>query len=483
MGEIMKLILRDYQEKVLQDLATEFTKGKDCVIAASPSSGKTTMAIEFIKRNPNKKFLVITHGQNVLKDMWEEEFEKYLTHKEMSYITYGLPQSLKSKDIPKVDFIIIDEAHEFTFAKMVQDILEKNKSAYKIYLTGTPSKFIEKKYPVIVVAAMDLIEKGFISDLYVGLFSTVAKIKDDDRNIDNDLTGQASKKLEKTVESDMQSLLIEMIKRLKSTGLTKAGPYRALMTNKFKAFGQMDKTMIACASVKQADKVHSYLQENGVESVLSHSENDPDSLFIIGRDGFLKNPKIKVLVVVDRGILGFNMPELVNVVDMTGSHNINRIYQLYARVMRKNNNKPNKFFFKLATKEEMHVTKFYMEAALCLMFQYFISRYNGKNLNELEVPVKIRKRVKKEDKDQKKKNLKPRQIDVPEDLFEIVSAAKILKDLYNNASNNFNEYAMIKFKEIRSDVFGDTVQINWEDLSEVLAYMKKEHGDVREKNS
>ena len=40
------------------------------------------------------------------------------------------------------------------------------------------------------------------------------------------------------------------------------------------------------------------------------------------------------IIVVGRGILGFNFEQLVNVVDMTGSQNIDRIFQLMARVVR-----------------------------------------------------------------------------------------------------------------------------------------------------
>lgn len=464
-----KIELRPYQQGILNEVKETFKTFNDVVIAAAPSSGKTMMTIKFIQDNPDKDFLILTHGQNVLKDMWAEELKKFLG--EFKNVVFGLPQSLSKKDLAEVDYVVIDEAHEFTFASMAKKILDKNKKAKKIYLTGTPSKFIKEKYHTIIIPAIDLIDQGFISDLYVGLFSTQADIRSDDRNTERDLTGDGSKKLEKTVESDINSLLKEMIRRLKSTKLTKNGPYRALLSKKFDAFGVMNKTMIACASIKQANKVNEYLNKNGVKSVLSNSENDKDSEFIVGEEGFLKNPEINVLVVVDRGILGFNMPDLVNVVDMTGSHNINRIYQLYARVMRKNDKLPNKYFFKIATVQEMQVTKFYMEASLCLMFKEFISKYDGTNLDSLEIPVNVRKKKKRGEDKKGKGKTKPRTINVPEELFNVVSAAKILKDLYNNASKEFNEYAMIKFKDIRRDVFGDNINLDyssaeslWKDL-------------------
>lgn len=72
------LVLRDYQQKALNDIEGVLKKKNDVVLAASPSSGKTLMAIEFIKRHQGK-FLIITHGQNILKDMWKKELELYLS--------------------------------------------------------------------------------------------------------------------------------------------------------------------------------------------------------------------------------------------------------------------------------------------------------------------------------------------------------------------------------------------------------------------
>jgi|DEB0MinimDraft_10_1074344.scaffolds.fasta_scaffold57428_3 superfamily II DNA or RNA helicase len=68
--------LRPYQERVLNELQSKIEAGdKEIVIAAAPSSGKTFMAIQHIKRHPELSFLILTHGTNVLKDQWEKELE------------------------------------------------------------------------------------------------------------------------------------------------------------------------------------------------------------------------------------------------------------------------------------------------------------------------------------------------------------------------------------------------------------------------
>jgi Helicase conserved C-terminal domain len=356
---------------------------------------------------------------------------------------------------------------------MVETILAKNPTSKRIYLTGTPSKFIERNYSVVSIPAITLIDAGYISDLYVGVFSTTADIKNFDRNSEDNVMSDSYKKLEKTVRKDCDSLMSAIMKRLTSSDMTKDKPNIIKLLKTIPAIGVLDKTMIACASIKQAEKVLQYMVDNGISAVLSNSQNDIDSLNI---KRFEEEKDIKVLVVVDRAVLGFNMPNLVNVVDMTLSHNINRIYQLYARVMRKNENNDRKYFFKLATEEEMHVTKFYMEASLCLMYEYFITKYNGKNLNEMQIPVKLGPKKSEIAKlsTSSKGGHKVRDIRIDESLFETVTAAKIMTDLYNKTGQELNEYAMVNFREIRRNVFGEDFRIDgtspktlWESMVEM----------------
>lgn len=473
-----KITLFDYQESALSQVEQHLKFSNEAVLAACPSSGKTIMAIEYIKRSSSKKTLVLTHGQNVLKTMWDENLKKYLTESELSKVTYGLPQSLHRQEVSNFDLIIVDEAHEFAHADMVQKILGKNPKAKKLYLTGTPSKFIANGVPTIIIPAIDLIEKKYISDLYVGLFSTTANIKEEDRNSLDDISEKSYKKLEKSVNSDMDTLLHAMLKRLEAPDLTKNKPTvsrYAEYTNLDKwnsVFGSLDKTLIACASIKQADKVVAYLNSKNVSCISSNSETDPDTENI---SRFENETEIKVLVVVDRAILGYNMPGLVNVVDMTCSHNINRIYQLYARVMRKNAETPQKYFFKLAVKDEHHVTKFYMQASLCLMFHYFISKYNGKNLNGMYIPVMKVKTEKNDNAITAKTNnskTRPASYKISDELFEVVNSAEILNNVLNNIDNPFNEYAFVQIGEIKRDLFGETVR-NSDGNKEMLLQLAK----------
>ena len=455
--------LRPYQERVLNELQGKIEAGdKEVVLAAAPSSGKTFMAIQHIKRHPELSFLILTHGTNVLKDQWEKELEIHdvgASSELGNRITFGIPQSFVHKKVPKYDVIIIDEAHEFNFAKassknkdtyesMVDRIKSQAKPKNQIYLTGTPSKFIAHGLKPIIIPAIELINNKFISDLYVGMVSTTANLTA--VKVNGDLKASSVRALEKTVESDLDALLESIVRRLRETKFTKelSGRTRTKLTWQ-PVLGKLKKTMIACESIVQAEKVQAYFISKGIKTVHSTYKNDPDSLKI---GEFVNDPEITVLIVVQRGILGFNMPDLVNVIDLTGSRNIDRIYQLYARVMRKNADESKKYFFKITDEASRELMQFYMNASLQLMFPEFISRYNGKNLRECEVPVMVNRRLEKVEgtgtKTRSKKSTKKHHIDP---LFrEEVMAGQLLQNLWNQLGQVSNEYAKVTFGDIEA---------------------------------
>lgn len=474
--------LRSYQEDTLLAMQSFFEQNKNhFVLASAPSSGKTTMAIGFAKRTKNKKFLILTHGQNVLKEMWKKEIETSLSDEDQKRVDYIIPQQVRGgKKVDQYDFIIIDEAHEFTFATMVANILEQNPNAKIIYLTGTPSKFIYRnkklkssgkggKYYIHIIPANEIVKQGFIEDPYIGLFSTTANLKDADYNSDGDVKEAAYKKLEKNTEASVENLLEALVGRLKSKA-TKNKPNLAKLAKNLPSIGGVDKTMIACASIRQAERVNAYLLKKGYKSIISHSQEDLNSENIVGPDGFMSNPDIKFLVVVDRGILGFNMPELINVVDMTCSRNIDRTYQLFARVMRSFEGR-DKYFFKLTSEEEKVNTKFIVSAAISLAWREFIEKFDGKNLNDMLIPVF---RSKRENKGAKKGKTGQKSVKIApiDEMFGLkIKAMQLMTNIYNKDGEILNEYAMMKYGDIRREVFDERINMVWS-VDEILKQIR-----------
>ena len=355
-----------------------------------------------------------------------------------------------------------------------------------IYLTGTPAKFIKNGYKPIFITGEELYDLGYSSPVYVGMVASRAITKEDSFNENHELTEDAVKNQENYVQSDMEALLDALHDRLAAR--FKNDPNWNLYASKWiPYFKKLHKTLIVCKSIEQAEKIYDYLNKKEINVVISHSGNDKshyESKDTKEINKFIKNPEINVLIVVGRGILGFDMGNLVNIVDMTMSRNIDRICQLYNRVTRKHKDYPVKYFFKLASKNlsQMHMMQFYMQAALSLNFKHFIERWNGKNLNEMELTVhKLNKTRNSQSayiqNTGKKKG--PNYVPIDRLFFNAVNSMEFLKELNHRWKDGSKEYAggvidKITFMEIKNKFFGSPIQ--WTDemlLSDALKYTKR----------
>lgn len=451
----MSLKLRPYQERAIEELNKKFKTTNKVVLSLCPSGGKTVTALYYALEH-SKNALILAHGTSILRTQWKNRIEEFKL--DDSTLEVNLPQSLYSKPkLKKVDLLVIDEAHEFYFAKskskgMVESIIEKCKPNKILLLTGTPSKFIKNKYETVIVSADELIEQDFINNVYFGLASTTEKLKASDFTADDNVK---SNKVFKETKNTLDELMVQIERRLKGTFFKTSPNVKMNMPNMFSA---LHKTMVTCNNIKQADEVHSYFVKNGVKAVVSHNDNDYTSSNI---QEFIDKPSIKVLVVVNRGILGFDMPELVNVVDLTCTRNIDRIYQLYARVMRKHPNFKMKYFFKVVPEVESDLYKFYLTASLCLLGKDFISNYNGKNLDASSIPVIMPKKSKvgKKAVKVKSKPTKEKIVPIDEFFYGTVTATELLNDLINKKGRKYNEYAFTTIGNIKEKNYGKTRQI------------------------
>ncbi len=444
----MNITLRPYQERALNSLGTTGEQ----VLSICAGGGKTFTSLAYAERHKDKfkKVLILTHGTNVLKAQWLEELNK-LNISHSTDIDSGhslivtIPQALKKRKIPKFDLIIVDEAHEFYYAEeMMPRILKAANPQAILLLTGTPSKFIRKGLKPVIISGVEVYQEGFLSNTYFGVVKSTYKLEDMHYS-DGDVKGSVKLKDEDTNKA-MDNLVKEMIDRLKS--IVKNSPNARNLTiltgaNKYiNAFTTLGKTLIAAKDINHAKVIFNKLIDNGVEAVLSDSESDTDSEQI---QRFLdKTQNIQVLVVVRRGILGFNLPELVNVVDFTMSRNIDRIYQLYARVLRKYEN-ADKFFFRVCSALNPQVDTYYLQAAMCLNNRSFIEQYNGKNLNGLEIIVrsvsKDRKRSVNTDSKESKKATSIDEIMAD----QILSLGLLSEMTINSNSDYWKEFGYMKF--------------------------------------
>ena len=404
-------VIRPYADRILNhDLpkafANEYTEdlsgvkmSEPVVLAASPNAGKTLMAVAWIEKyildNPCSRVLVLAHGQNILKDQFASEITKAnvnFSYTKVQNITdftdteaqvvVAIPQTIYkyvADDNKRFDLLIVDEAHQYYFETMVQRIIDIYKPKHQLLLTGTPAPFIDRKYKnIIPVCLEELIDGGFSADPIVVVASSDYNITEDDFNAENELKENVKLDTSATI-STMNNLLVKIEEKIAKKGWVDT-------------VDTIGKTMIVTKNIQQARDIKNYFKDNGVDCLISNSKDDITSDEI---NHFIHSG-INILVVVNRGILGFNLPTLVNIIDMKCGKNVSNLFQLINRVTRIHPDGTQKYFFKLVP-VTLEVDYLYqISTALSLMKMENYMKYNGHN--ELDMVIqKKKKRVVEED--------------------------------------------------------------------------------------
>jgi superfamily II DNA or RNA helicase len=455
------LNLRDYQETLVKELITSISNHKTTIFAASPGAGKTECAVAIIQDalTNNKRVLVFPHATNVLKSQFLERLTKYgIDPKLNDSIVVELPQNL-TKVSGTFDLLIVDEAHEWFYADTIQDFLKKNKKIKVLCLTGTPSVFVSKKQSGenlnIIFKPMNELPEEFFAPLTIHLVKTDANITKEDFNQEDELNpGYNWSK--KAVEGSLDNLVEAVVEHAKTfnknnTGLITKGTNA--IKGLFSAFSYLEKTLIACHNIAQAKKVALFLEKKGIKVALSESNSDPDSLKV---KEFIENKAILVLVVVKRGVLGFSMDSLRCVVDMTASMNLDRIYQLFCRVVRKDNDK-KKLFIKVASTTLETYVRQVMCCALALSDRKMLEEFNGDLRTATAVTYKKRESV-GGGEDSVGIKVKGKKLgNVKKDLFEMMGIHNIpdfFKDLAEEVGEGCVVYAECDLNAVRCGFFG-----------------------------
>lgn len=300
------------------------------LLAAAAGAGKTNMVIDllsqyYLPEYSDYKVLILSHGQVVLRDQWIERFERVgvdFSFQELvsgstidlsKQVYVGIPQYFNKKalDILKGQkiLLIVDEAHQYYFAEdgMVQNIIETLEPESTLCVTGTPSEFIKRKdFRIHFISPSEVAERGAYSYVSMELchspysFTEKEYLKNGELKLGIDIK-----------KAQTHATLNNMLKQLDQETLLK--------------------TMVICSSQKQAKDVEDFFTDKGYMSALSTSDTDADSGAI---KFFKENDDCNVLIVVNRGILGFDCPEIINLLDLKCSYNPDIIMQYLARIFR-----------------------------------------------------------------------------------------------------------------------------------------------------
>jgi superfamily II DNA or RNA helicase len=384
-----------YQTKIQSQILKRVREGKPgdtvrVVLAAGCGAGKTRMSTEVIKallKAAGFRILVLSHGQTIIRTQFATALqgaglkplilEAAAQYDAKARLVVSLPhtlQPLDPKELGKFDVVFVDEAHQFYSVKngMVAKLLAHLDHRAEVLLTATPSPFVRANqdgaagFEILAVPQMDLVDAGVITDPDIFLLPTKAYrfgIKDYSRD-------DSLKRGVKLTSAATRRLMAGVISFLESRyGKT---PFR-----------YFQKTFIAAASQQQAEEILHYLvKEKGIRAVVSTSFTDPNA-FEIQR--FLMPDAVEVLIVVGRGVLGFDFPRMGATIDLSGTLNPDRLFQLLNRVSRRDGER-SKHFIKVMPEKLMTIAAVATSCAVALGTRDVLLNYAG-IYDEIPVPA------------------------------------------------------------------------------------------------
>lgn len=386
----MKIELRPYQsalvDAVQDDLATT-DRLAEVVLAGCPGAGKTRMAVALIDRlvstGAARRVLVLGHGTTVLRDQFFTEASKLPVsftietcfpvsaggHVDLrdysAQVLVALPQSLRGREVPEFDLVVVDEAHEFYAADMVQDIVTRTGSQRVLLLTGTPSEFVARGMKLHTISLFDLHDLGHASDVFVKVAASAYPLTRADYN-EEGLVTSSYEYTQQDTNTTVNAAVDELIAHLGSSVLAK--------------------TMVVCGSIDQAIQVQKSFVSRSTPALLSHSDASKEG-YDPGSDNlreFKNEDSAKVLIVVNRGVLGFDYPDLANIVDLSGARNVDNLFQLLCRLVRKPHRSVSKTFIKMVPAEDHLYFVNVVEATVSLSAKSVYESYDG-NASKLRV--------------------------------------------------------------------------------------------------
>ena len=510
------LKVKGYEERTHQKhflTSDEFTNSrKPFVLAAGTSAGKGPMSIMWLEsfysnpNNKNKQTLFVSASKTILRDNIHNVLKgfkpsfSYSIVKDKKTLIAALernaqvliliPQTIRTyyKLLPKMHNFILDEAHEWYFAKVkgknessLTKIIKHIQPKKQLLLTGTPSKFNANadKFNFQYVPVMDLYDEGLVSNVKMEIVSSTYDFKANDwqGNYGNLKSTKTNSK--KQAEEALIMVCNEMINKLKNPLKEWYNINNVTKNSIGKLFSYLDKTIIYTHSLSQADKFYEILnskKELKGKVLCSHSQNDPDS---IDFNKFKTDSKFNILIAVDRGRIGFDMPELFNIVDFTLTQNLDMLLQMYGRLLRISNNQPKKqkIYFKVATKNTADYFVDLMTAMLCLTHIDWYSKYNGKNMGGILIPKVLTKSIRNKTYTNNQQNKKSNKVKPYVSLTELgipLDLNFFRQSILHTSNSKFNTIAETTLDDVRKEFFGSENKWNEKTITkEALKYNTK----------
>ena len=443
--------LRKYQSDAIESLLSNLPN-KPCLLGFSTGTGKTYTTHELIEcwmvLNPNKRVLVLTHNQTILRDNFSRgsDFMEFkvgstLTEAKSKRVVVSIPSTLKDKDLGKFGLLVIDEAHEWFGQTSIKNIRSKIGTHQLLLLTASHGKFSNSEYHKILFSIEEGIEHNFLSDVKIEIVESAWNF-DETKDYNNDLELKGTVKVSSSqVERTCKDLLAYM-GRSQSwiPGFTKIDRKVLISFEKIKALKVLPKTIVVCHNTNMADSVYEYMRSQFADQVsISYSKTDQGKYPDVNSENlkaFKDSSQARMLILVKRGVLGFDVPELEYVFDMTASKNVGRTQQIMGRVMRQSG-KLKKHYFKVSPIKNLEYTNIQMACVVALMKKEINETWDGTSDNIPLLKVK-EKRLKSIKDSTKAPNIskKAKSVVIDKYLMEFAQYKSVFDSVNNQGPNS-----------------------------------------------
>lgn len=382
-----------YQEPLVAACVSAILRGeKEVLLAACPGAGKTVMAFDVVRRLRaagwlRSKALALAWNRTDLQAQWEAQLAEHAPELR-PLIDITIPQ-VYGRLHDQHDLLVVDEAHyvydtdnegQVGGDPLIGRVVKITKPRATLLLTGSPSKFIARGLkPTAVFAVKDLADHGRAAPLMTEVGTSAYDITAQDYTENLDVVPSFPYSPEQT-EVTLDRLLRTLETRLRLGPRALTGPLGAWNRVNLQGWNVvlsgLKKTLLVCSNIRQADQVASYFLKRQIPCLVSHSKNDPKSK-IVGE--FAASP-VPILVVAQRARLGYDNTELFNLIDLSGTRNLDLIFQMLCRVVRPSKVDPRaeKLFIKLVPHTfSASFGVVLMEACLNLVHREVFEAYDG----------------------------------------------------------------------------------------------------------
>ena len=263
--------LRDYQQQVIKDLYNYFRMGKRRALVFAPTgAGKSIMIARVVKDalSRGKRVLIIAHRKKLVSQL-AEAISRFCSHvcaliapgKKSDYsnqVQVAMAQTLQRRELPEsIDILISDETHITSYFEVWRKCLDAYcgkiwalSKAFVIGFTATPWRTSHKQgychlFDCVVKApsTRELVRKGYLTNPRLYGYKPLI---------------------------DTNSLTVDGSGDYTISSLSRAcgDEYNSDVIDKWESVCSDKKTIVFCASVKQARTMRKLLYERGYKSAL-----------------------------------------------------------------------------------------------------------------------------------------------------------------------------------------------------------------------